>query len=70
MTRAPNDAEIADAASLCAQAVKILGRHAQLEKEVTLVVAQLKEHGITIDFDFEFYNRKSKTPPRTPLDKT
>jgi hypothetical protein len=70
MTRAPNDAEIADAASLCAQAVKMQGRHAQMEYEAALVVAQLKKHGITIEFDLKFFNRKSKTPPRTPLDET
>jgi hypothetical protein len=70
VTRAPNDAEIADAASLCAQAVKMNGRHAQMEYEAWILVAQLKKHGITIDFDLKFFNRKSKNPPRTPLDKT
>lgn len=70
MNRPPNDAEIADAASLCAQAVKMQGLHAQMEYEAALVVAQLKNHGITIDFDLKFFNRKIPTPPRTPLDET
>ena len=71
MKRPPNDAEIADAASLCAQAVKMNGLHAQMEYEAALVVAQLKNHGITIDFDLKFFNRKIPTPlgpPLTPID--
>jgi hypothetical protein len=44
--------------------------HAQMEYEAFLVVAQLKNHGITIHFDLEFFNRKIPTPPRTPLDET
>lgn len=68
--RALNDEEITDAATLCAQAVRLKGQINQLEYELRAIEKKLKKHGIIIEFTFDFFMRKTKYPPRTPLDET
>lgn len=69
--RAPNDEEIEDAATLCVHAVRLTGRISQLQRELGAIEKKLKKHGIIIEYTFDFVCRKkTKTPPRTPLDET
>ena len=68
--RAPDDCEIAIAADLCSEVIRLRGRIAQLDDEFLEAQRKLKNHGIIIDFKFEFGMRKIPTPPRTPLDET
>ena len=68
--RAPDDCEIALAASLCVEAVRLRGRIAQLDFELLAMENELKKHGIIMKFQCEFSARKIKNPPRTPLDET
>jgi hypothetical protein len=68
--RAPDDCEIAHAAAMCVEVVRLKGRIAQLDFELLALENELKKHGIIINFRTEFTARKRKFPPRTPLDET
>lgn len=68
--RAPDDCEIALAAAICVEAVRLKGRIAQLDFELMALENELKKHGIVIEFSSVFTARKITTPPRTPLDET
>jgi hypothetical protein len=68
--RAPNDAEILDAGNLCVHAVRLKGQISQLNYQLKEVEKKLEKHGIGINFNSDFFLRRIKTPPRTPLDET
>jgi len=70
MYRAPNDVEILDACNLCVHAVQLKGQITQLNYQLKEVEKKLEKHGIGIDFNADFFARRIKNPPRTPLDET
>ena len=68
--RHPTIEEISDAANLCAEAVRLRARAADMHDDLIEMDNNLKKHGIEIKFFSNFAIRKIKNPPRTPLDET